>query len=139
MTVSPTAYELSTTSRGVIAGGPAKRCRTVGIFPRICLQSRTSCSRAVGGPMVYSPAPDLQKHGARWLSSIMQYRDVEVVAPSATLRNALLATGIVPIKCHLIRPGVDFGRIKRRNPQIRESLGLGKDDVVLLGSGESTR
>ncbi len=99
----------------------------------------TAAAMAGRGPLVYSPAPDLQKPGARWLSSIMQYRDVEVVAPSATLRNALLSTGIAPAKCHLIRPGVDFGRIKRRNPRIRESLGLGKDDLVLLASGESTR
>jgi glycosyltransferase involved in cell wall biosynthesis len=69
----------------------------------------------------------------------MQYRDIEVVSPSATLRNALLRTGIAPAKCHVIRPGVDFGRIKRRNPQLRESLGLSTDDFVLLASGESTR
>jgi glycosyltransferase involved in cell wall biosynthesis len=90
-------------------------------------------------PVVYSPAPDLQKRSARWLSAIMQYRDVEVVAPSATLRNALLRTGIATEKCHVIRPGVDFGRIKRRNPQLRESLGLGRDDLVILACGESTR
>ncbi len=99
----------------------------------------TAAAMAGRGPLLYSPAPDLQKRSARWLSSIMQYRDVEVVAPSATLRNALMSNGIAPAKCHLIRPGVDFGRIKRRNPQIRESLGLGNDDLVLLASGESTR
>jgi glycosyltransferase involved in cell wall biosynthesis len=69
----------------------------------------------------------------------MQYRDVEVVAPSATLRKALVRSGVAVEKCHLIRPGVDFGRIKRRNAQMREALGLGKDDLVLLASGESTR
>src|SRR5882672_9365274 len=90
-------------------------------------------------PVVHSPSPDLQKRGAKWLSAIMQYRDVQVVSPSATLRKALLRTGIAPKKSHLIRPGVDFGRIKRRNSQIRESLGLSKDDFVLLASGESTR
>jgi len=90
-------------------------------------------------PVVYSPAPDLQKRGARWLSAIMQYRDIEVIAPSATLRKAVLRSGISPEKSHLIRPGVDFGRIKKRNPQIREALGLSKDDRVLLASGESTR
>jgi glycosyltransferase involved in cell wall biosynthesis len=90
-------------------------------------------------PIVYSPAPDLQKRAARWLSAIMQYRDIEVIFPSATLRNAMMRTGITPAKCHVIRPGVDFGRIKRRNPQLRESLGLSKDDLVLLASGESTK
>jgi glycosyltransferase involved in cell wall biosynthesis len=88
---------------------------------------------------VHSPSPDLQKGGAKWLSAIMQYRDVEVIAPSATLRNALMRSGVAPAKCHLIRPGVDFGRIKRRNVQMREALGLSKNNLVLLASGESTR
>src|SRR6185436_1605077 len=90
-------------------------------------------------PVVYSPSPQMHKPAARWLSAITQYRDVEVVAPSATLRNSLLHTGIAQNKCHVIRPGVDFGRIKRRNPQLRESLGLRQDDLVILASGESTK
>src|ERR1051325_3714334 len=49
-------------------------------------------------PVVYSPAPDTQRRSARWLSAIMQYRDVEIVAPSATLRNSLLRSGIAPEK-----------------------------------------
>ncbi len=99
----------------------------------------TAAAMGARGPLVYSPPPDLQRRSAKWLSAITQYRDVEVIAPSATLRNALLRSGIAPTRSHLIRPGVDFGRIKRRSPQLREALGLGKDNVVLLASGESTR
>jgi len=120
----------------------ARQLRKIGGFDVIhAWGSKPLTAAAMGarGPLVYSPAPDLQKRGVKWLSSIMQYRDVEVVAPSATLRNALMSTGITPTKCHLIRPGVDFGRIKRRTPQLRESLGLSKDNLVLLASGESTK
>jgi glycosyltransferase involved in cell wall biosynthesis len=120
----------------------SRHMRTLGGFDVVHAWGSKALTVAVMGarrPIVYSPAPDLQKRGARWLSAIMQYRDIEVVAPSATLRNALLRSGISPEKSHLIRPAVDFGRIKKRNPQIREALGQSKDDRVLLASGESTR
>jgi glycosyltransferase involved in cell wall biosynthesis len=120
----------------------SRQMRRIGGFDVVHAWGSKALTAAVMGgrrPVVYSPAPDLQKPGARWLSAITQYRDIEVVSPSATLRNALLRSGISPQKCHVIRPGVDFGRIKRRNPQMREALGLTKDDLVLLASGESTR
>jgi glycosyltransferase involved in cell wall biosynthesis len=42
-------------------------------------------------------------------------------------------------KCHLIRPGVDFARIRRRkDPAFRAALGLADTDYVLLAAGEST-
>jgi len=122
--------------------GAARELRKVGGFDLTHAWGTKSLTAAVmgkRGPVVYSPAADLQKRGAKWLSAIMQYRDVEVIAPSATLRKALMRSGVLPAKCHLIRPGVDFGRIKRRNPQMRESLGLSQDNLVLLASGESTR
>ena len=50
----------------------------------------------------------------------------------------LVACGVgVPRGVHI--QGVDFGRIKRRNPQIRDALGLNPNQRVLLASGESTR
>jgi glycosyltransferase involved in cell wall biosynthesis len=91
------------------------------------------------GPIVYSPAADLGRRGAGWLRAISQYRDIEVVAPSATLRKALVRSGVEINKCHLIRPGVDFSRLRRRNAKMREGLGLSEGDVVVLASGESTR
>ncbi|HEV8604023.1 MAG TPA: glycosyltransferase [Tepidisphaeraceae bacterium] len=120
----------------------ARGMRKVGGFDLVHAWGTRALTAAVmggRGPVIYSPAADLQRRGAKWLGAIMQYRDVEVVAPSATLRKALVRSGVAVEKCHLIRPGVDFGRIKRRNAQMREALGLGKDDLVLLASGESTR
>jgi glycosyltransferase involved in cell wall biosynthesis len=103
--------------------------------------TRALMAAALGGraPIVYSPPAALSRRGARWLTAISPYRDIEVVAPSATLRKALVRGGVPIEKCHLIRPGVDFGRIKRKNPQLRESLVFAADDIVILASGESTR
>ena len=120
----------------------SRQMRSLGGFDLVHAWGTQALTVAVMGgqrPVIYSPAADLQKRGVRWLSAIMQYRDIEVVASSATLRNGLLASGIALQKCHVIRPGVDFGRIKRRSTQMRQTLGLGADHRVILASGESTR
>lgn len=125
---------------GVVGG--SRGLRKMGGFDLVHAWGSKALSVAVLGgrrPVVYSPSPDVQKRGVRWLAAIMQYRDVEVIAPSATLRNALLRNGIAREKCNVIRPGVDFGRIKRRNAAMRQRLGFGEDDRVILASGESTR
>src|SRR4051812_695084 len=54
--------------------------------------TRALTASAMGGrgPIVYSPAADLGRRGTKWLSAIRQYKDIEVVAPTATLRKALV-------------------------------------------------
>jgi glycosyltransferase involved in cell wall biosynthesis len=43
-------------------------------------------------------------------------------------------------RCHLVRPGVDFGRVRsKRDAGLRAELGFGEDQLVLVGVGESTR
>jgi glycosyltransferase involved in cell wall biosynthesis len=75
----------------------------------------------------------------RWLRAVMDYRDVHVVCPTSTLHRRLVERGVPIERCHLIRPGVDFARFKRRrDPQLRASLGISDDHRVLLAVGEST-
>ena len=70
----------------------------------------------------------------------MTYRPVQVVCPTSTIQRALLTRGIAPDRCHLIRPGVDFARVKnRRDPELRKRLGFEETDRVILCVGESTR
>jgi glycosyltransferase involved in cell wall biosynthesis len=70
----------------------------------------------------------------------MEYRAVEVVAATSTQQRMLLMRGVALDHCHVIRPGVAFGRVKRRRDRaLREALGFCDRDVVLLAPGESTR
>jgi len=70
----------------------------------------------------------------------MGYRHVEVVCPTATLRRLHVERGVVLERCHLIRPGVEFGKVRRRrDAALRARLGFGDGDHVLLAAGESTR
>ena len=75
-----------------------------------------------------------------WIRAIAQHRDVNVICPTTTMHRALVTRGVPPQRCHLIRPGVEFGRIKRRRDrQLRTALGLDDSHHVLLAPGESTR
>jgi glycosyltransferase involved in cell wall biosynthesis len=69
----------------------------------------------------------------------MAYRNVQVVCPTATLRRTCVERGVPLERCHLVRPGVEFARVRRRrDPALRAALGIGPDDFALLAPGEST-
>src|SRR4051812_8744759 len=91
-------------------------------------------------PIVFSPSPEIPRRSVQWLRAVSTYRRVEVIAPTSTLRRRIVEGGISLERCHLIRPGVELGRLKRRKDStLRAELGLTDDDVVLLAAGESTR
>jgi glycosyltransferase involved in cell wall biosynthesis len=70
----------------------------------------------------------------------MHYRRVQVVCATSTLCHELRRRGIASDHCHLIRPGVDFARVRgRRDTALRQALGLCDQDRVILAPGESTR
>ncbi|MEA2709314.1 MAG: hypothetical protein QOF78_1915 [Phycisphaerales bacterium] len=91
-------------------------------------------------PIVFSPASDTRSRTIQWLRAVMTYRRVEVVCSTSTLHRKLIERGVALERCHLIRPGVEFNRVKRRrDATLRESLGLSETDHVFLAAGESTR
>jgi glycosyltransferase involved in cell wall biosynthesis len=132
---------------GDFRSGPvafAELRRTAGEFD-IChawgMRALTAAALAGGkARIVYSPTAFPTPHTLRWLRAIMTYRDVQVISPTATLRRALVERGVPLEQCHLIRPGVEFSRIRRRrNSDLRAALGFTDADRVLLLGGESTR
>jgi glycosyltransferase involved in cell wall biosynthesis len=89
--------------------------------------------------VIFSPGPSIGRGGIGWLRAVMNYRDVQVVCPTATQRRTLVERGIPLDRCHLIRPGVEFSRVRRRrDPALRAALGFSEEDLVLLAPGEST-
>lgn len=97
---------------------------------------------AFGGcdPIVYSPTHDPHQREIGWLRSIMNYRRVNIVCPTDTIRRRLVEHGVPIGQTHLIRPAVAFGKLRRRrNDALRAELGLNPDDRVTLAPGESTR
>src|SRR5687767_6498869 len=92
------------------------------------------------GGIVFSPVRFPTPRTARWIRAAMGYRDVHVVCSTATQRRALVERGVPLDRCHLIRPGVDFSKVRRRrDPALRRRLGFHDADCVLLAPGESTR
>ena len=96
---------------------------------------------ALAGPrrIVYSPALFPTRRAIRWLRAAMNYRDIQVVCPTATLHRQMIQHGVDRQRCHLIRPGVDFARVRgRRNPELRYQLGIADADHAILLPGESS-
>ncbi|MBC8107761.1 MAG: hypothetical protein H7Z14_14305 [Anaerolineae bacterium] len=90
--------------------------------------------------IIYSPSHDPHHREIGWLRSIMNYRDVNVVCPTDTVRRRLVEHGVPIGRTHLIRPAVAFGKVRRRrNDALRAELGIKPDDRVTLAPGESTR
>ena len=99
----------------------------------------TAAAVAGIGPVLYTPMRPLGRRAVGWLRAVMAYRDVHAVLPSATQRRACVERGVPLGRCHLIRPGVEFARVRRRrDPALRAALGIGPDDVAVLAPGEST-
>jgi len=90
--------------------------------------------------IIFTPTQFPSRRQIAWLRAVMAYRNVQVVCPTSTMQRAMVGRGIDISRCHLIRPGVDFGRIKRRrDPALRAALGISENQQVLLAAGESTR
>lgn len=91
-------------------------------------------------PIVHTigDSPSIKTLG--WLRAAMHYRDVQVVCPTSTLRRTCVERGLPIDRCHLIRPGVEFAKIRRRrDSSLRTALGFNETDRVMLLAGESTR
>jgi len=103
------------------------------------LASLAAAAVATKCPLVYSPPALLTDSSIGWLRAIMDYRDVDVVCATATQQRTLVRRGIPIERCHLIRPGVDFSRVRpRRDTELRRRLRLADEHRVLLAPGEST-
>ena len=94
----------------------------------------------LSGPIVHTMSDSPSAKTIGWLRAAMVYSPLQVVCPTATLRRTCVERGIPLDRCHLIRPGVEFAKIRRRRDSaLRSALGFGENDRVMLLAGESTR
>ena len=90
-------------------------------------------------PVLFHPDRFLGPRGLRWARAAAAFGDVQVICPTDGQRRLAVGHGLPPDRCHVVRPGVDFGRLRRaRDPSLRQRLGLTDRDYVLLCPGEST-
>lgn len=124
---------------GIIRGRPALRR---GGWDIVHAWDRVSLMGAVitgAQHVVVTPPADDAPRVIRLARAAMAHRAVQVVCPTATIHRLAVERGIPVERCHLIRPGVDFGRVRqRRDRDLRQELGFGDEDTVLLAAGEST-
>jgi glycosyltransferase involved in cell wall biosynthesis len=143
--------EFQVHSKSIGRGGPYRNVpvavlglrREAGAYDIIHAWGQTSVTAAAlagAGRLLFSPMHFLGRRGIAWLRAVMACRDAHVVCPTATGRRACVEHGVPIERCHLVHPGVDFSRVRgRRDPALRQALGLTDGDFVLLAAGESTR
>jgi glycosyltransferase involved in cell wall biosynthesis len=103
-------------------------------------RAMTVAALGTTSPIVFSPASETRVRTIQWLRAVTSYRRVETICPTSTLHRRLVERGVPLARCHLIRSGVEFNRVKRRrDPLLREQLGFGDGDYVILAAGESAR
>lgn len=88
--------------------------------------------------IIFSPQSPVNRTWRPWIKLVLRRRRVEIVCPTATLRNVLIERGTADDQCHVIHPGVDFDRLCEPDANLRADLGLAESDLVLLAPGEST-
>ena len=90
--------------------------------------------------ILFSPPPAPSRRTLDRLRFAMRYRDVQVVCSTTVQQDHLVRHGISETRCRVIRPPVDVRPAPvARDARLRQALGFGDDDFVLLTAGESTR
>jgi glycosyltransferase involved in cell wall biosynthesis len=93
------------------------------------------------GRLLFVPDRYLGPRPLRWARTLLDRTGGHMACPTDAQRRAAVLRGVPPDRCHVIRPGVDFGRV-RRTPefrrQLRAELGFADGDTVLFAPGDST-
>jgi glycosyltransferase involved in cell wall biosynthesis len=147
MLTSQIGAEFESITRTIGPAGSFRNLPTAGVRLRgqgadvICVWGLTALAAAIIAGhrrMLFCPDRFMGPRSLRWARSLMALGDVHMICPTAGQQRLAVQRGIPFDRCHVIRPGVDFGRLKRKNPELRRQLGLADTDFVVLAPGEST-
>ena len=91
--------------------------------------------------VIFAPDRYLGPKPLRLARAMLDQCDGPMICPTDAQRQSAVRRGIAPDRCVVIRPGADFGRV-RRSPEARQTLraalGFAPSDYVLFAPGEST-
>src|SRR6185312_10753327 len=82
-----------------------------------------------GGKVIYTASELPRRHTIGWLRAAMNYRDLHVVCPTELMHRWMVRRGVPIERCHMIRPGVDFSKIKtKKDYELRKVFGFTPED-----------
>ncbi len=77
--------------------------------------------------------PAVATREAKLLRTLARPKGFAIICNCGIVRRRLIESGVAPELCVVIRPGIDFGWISRcRRGPLREELGVGKDDTLVI-------
>ena len=88
--------------------------------------------------ILFSPSTAPDPRAPWWLLPLLQLRQAHVVVSCESDRPIVETAGFDAERCHVIPPGIKLPRLEVAT-QLRQKLGLGPEDRVILAIGESTR
>lgn len=92
-----------------------------------------------GPKVIYTVSEPPHKRTVGWLRAAMNYRDLHVVCPTQWMHRWLVTHGVPLERAHLIRPGVDFSKVRtKKDDALRKAFGFAPEDYVVLPGGETT-
>jgi glycosyltransferase involved in cell wall biosynthesis len=95
---------------------------------------------AAGFPrIIFSPQAKPHQKWWPWINRLVRRRPVEIVCPTAWMRDLFISRGASADRCRVIYPAIDMSRLNGFDPGLRTRLGLADSDMVLLAPGESAR
>jgi len=91
------------------------------------------------GRIIYSPPYRITPRHIRWLNAIFSRQAIDVVCSTVTQHRLLVEHGLPLERCHVIRPGVDFGPLQRRpsREEIRKRMQIDPSRFVILPVGDA--
>jgi len=93
------------------------------------------------GRIIYSPPYRITLRQIHWLNAIFSRQAIDVVCSTATQQRLLVEHGLPVERCHLIRPGVDFGLLQRRpaREEVRKQLKIDPARFLILPVGDAVQ
>jgi glycosyltransferase involved in cell wall biosynthesis len=91
--------------------------------------------------VVFAPDRFLGPRSLRWARTLLDLCDGPMICPTDAQRQSAIRRGITHERSVVIRPGADFGRLRRSTDErrsLRALLGFSESDYVLFAPGEST-
>ena len=89
--------------------------------------------------VIFSASEGLKASELRWLKWMARHRDLQIICPAESHRQALIESGCCDGQLQTVLLPAQIAAVTARDESLRHSLGLMPEERVILAPGESVR